>query len=193
MKTKIPIVILAAGQSQRLGQAKQNLIYKGQTLLQKAITTANLASDNVWVVLGAYSDTIMPSILFENANLLFNKHWAEGMASSIRLATTHLAQQEAILFMVCDQPFIEAEILNEILSVFSSQNVDFVACKYDKNWGVPMLISKKYYPALLGLVGDTGAKVLVSKHLEHCTLINFPKGNLDIDTLADYNMLSQQP
>ena len=76
-------IILAAGESSRLGQPKQNLLFNGQTLLQRAVDSAQRSKCKpVIVVLGANADAIMPPA---KTTLLYNKDWKEGMASSIEL------------------------------------------------------------------------------------------------------------
>jgi molybdenum cofactor cytidylyltransferase len=73
------LIILAAGESSRLGQPKQNLMFKGQTLLQHAVDSALQSNcEHVIVVLGANADKIKP---IRATTTLYNKDWKEGMAS----------------------------------------------------------------------------------------------------------------
>src|ERR1700761_1556804 len=106
-------IILAAGESSRLGQPKQNLLFKGQTLLQRTVDSA-LQSEckPVIVVLGANDSTIIPP---KETIVLYNKDWKEGMASSIRTAINELNKDlsvDKVIIMLCDQPFVKAELLN---------------------------------------------------------------------------------
>src|ERR1035437_6793844 len=106
------IIILAAGSSGRLGSPKQNLIYKGQTLLQGAIETAVAsACEPVIIVLGANENVIRQSIEGSNATIVYNADWQEGMASSIRVGITALKkinpESDAVILMLCDQPFVD--------------------------------------------------------------------------------------
>jgi len=89
------IIILAAGSSSRLGQAKQNLVLKGKTLLQRAIETA-VASvcEPVIVVLGANVEIIEPTIKNYDINIIQNPGWSEGMSSSIRAGISALLKIE---------------------------------------------------------------------------------------------------
>ena len=81
------IVILAAGTSSRLGSPKQLLIFNNKTLLQHAIDTAlNTGCKNVMVVLGAHFDLIKNQLTHQPVQVIENKDWQEGMASSIRYA-----------------------------------------------------------------------------------------------------------
>ena len=87
------IVILAAGISSRLGSPKQLLEFDGKTLLQHAIDTA-LATGcpKVMVVLGARAEMLKPELANQPIQVLENKNWQEGMASSIRYALKNITK-----------------------------------------------------------------------------------------------------
>src|SRR6202012_1639570 len=98
-------IILAAGESSRLGFPKQTLLYKGKTLLEWVIEAAGKSKCNpVIVVLGANAETIEPGIKNNGVTLIHNHKWAEGMASSIRAAIEHIEKNSAIesaVIMLC--------------------------------------------------------------------------------------------
>jgi len=185
------VIILAAGKSSRLGQPKQNLIFRGKTLLQSAIETA-LASDCelAVAVLGANDDVIRPTISQYPVNLVHNANWAEGMASSIRLGITEVKknpQITSVILMLCDQPFVSAGLLNEL--ALAGMANDIVGCIYNTAAGVPVLFNAKYFEPLQLLTGDEGAKKLLLKYGEEVLYIPFPMGHVDIDTTEDLEKL----
>jgi molybdenum cofactor cytidylyltransferase len=185
------LIILAAGQSARLGQPKQNLVFQGKTLLQRAIEAA-LASvcEPVIVVLGANEEVIRPTIDSYSIQIIHNAEWREGIASSIRLGIKTL-QESAVtsaILMLCDQPFVSSLLLNELIK--QGANKDIVACAYNNTVGTPVLFSSAYFEELLRLTGDEGAKKLLWKHQEIVISILFPSGGVDIDTVEDYGKLS---
>src|SRR3954453_20918923 len=109
-------IILAAGASRRLGRAKQTLTYKDKPLLQHAITAAVEADMGpVIVVTGANRTEIERQIENEPVTILQNNDYDQGIASSITRGVTHVQavfeQCNSIILMVCDQPFVEKEIL----------------------------------------------------------------------------------
>ncbi|TSD66822.1 nucleotidyltransferase family protein [Inquilinus sp. KBS0705] len=187
------IVILAAGSSSRMGLPKQNLVYKGQTLLQAAIKNAVSVSENVLVVLGANRENIEHTITDQHVNIIYNPNWPEGMASSISLAIDHIQtaylQITSVLFMLCDQPFADEKILKQLIDTASATDKGIVACTYYEAVGVPALFKQKYFPYLLALKGKDGAKKLFELHADDVETIPFPLGNIDIDTAQDYNRL----
>ena len=185
------IIILAAGSSSRLGKPKQNLIYDGQTLLQKAIETAiSSVCRQVIVVLGANVDVIRPTIESKPVNIIYNADWEEGMASSIRLGITELQkipEIDSVLLMLCDQPFVETALLDQIIQTKSKNGI--VACAYNDTCGPPVLFDQKYFDELLLLKGQEGAKKLLLKYPDDIATILFPPGSIDIDTMEDFEKI----
>ena len=89
--------------------------------------------------------------------------------------------------MVCDQPFVSVALLNELIDACNTSGDDIIACSYSNTIGTPALFSKNYFPALLALQGDEGAKKLLKQYNGSVGVVSFPKGNIDIDTIQDYN------
>ena len=189
------IIILAAGASSRMGLPKQNLNYKGETLLQLAVKSALAASETVLVVLGANREDIEYSIKDQPIDILYNTAWAEGMASSIRLAIdklqTDYLQVDSVLLMLCDQPYVDADLLNKLLAEASASDKGIVASAYNDTLGVPVVFKASYFPYLVALKGHEGAKNLLMQHADDVVSIPFPLGGVDIDTLQDWEKLEK--
>jgi len=188
MKKKIPIIILAAGSSSRLGRPKQLLELDGNTLLQKSVITALAISKNVIVVLGANEKLIQPTISQFPIQIILNKKWAEGMSSSIRAGMSILENRncEAVLIMLCDQPFVDAILLEKMISVFKKSELPIVAAEYEKKLGVPAIFDVSFFPKLKTLEGQKGAKALIISNLKKTKHFFFKKGKIDIDTEKDW-------
>lgn len=188
------IVILAAGASTRLGRPKQNLIYKSETLLNKVLTAAKAVADNIYVVVGANSDVVRSEIAEDKVTVLNNPDWATGIASSIHVAVNHMMQNQpsitAILFLVCDQPHVDAELLKLIVERAEASEKGIVACRYSDTLGVPALFKQQYFNDLLNLKGSEGAKKLLTTFQGDVETIPFALGNIDIDTEEDYHRLT---
>jgi molybdenum cofactor cytidylyltransferase len=188
------LVLLAAGASNRMGQPKQLLMYKGRTLLEYTLHSAiKSVFEQVVIVLGANSDQIMSLIGNTRSLIAYNKDWNEGMASSIRcglsVLTSKFPSMAAAGFMVCDQPFISSFLLNELVSRWNEKDKAIVACKYENTIGTPALFSSHFFPELMQLKGQEGAKKLIMKHPDDVQTMPFPKGDIDIDTMEDYKKL----
>lgn len=188
------IVILAAGNSSRLGKPKQGLLYKGKTLLQQTVDKAIEAGlDPLIVVLGSTAETISQDLSPQLLNTVINTHWQQGMASSISAGVSKLislnASIENIVLAVCDQPFLTAEILQALVNKRAETGKAIVACSYGNTIGTPVLFHRSYFDKLLQLKGEEGAKKILRSYPNDVVSIPFPKGEIDIDTREDYESL----
>jgi len=191
------IIILAAGNSSRLGKPKQLLTYKGKSLLEIATEAAKgTGSASIVTVLGAYADEISVAHQQSNVNYVINENWEKGMSTSIHAGLTELLKLnpaiENVIITVSDQAFLTAETLMQLIAEKEHTAYHIIASKYGNTIGTPVLFNKKYFTALMNLTGDTGAKHIIKQHPNEVTSISFEKGNIDIDTEADYNNLTKQ-
>ncbi len=190
----IGIVILAAGVSARLGKPKQLLKYNGSSLLQNAIDAAvTSVAASVIVVLGANADDILQETGKAKINIIVNSEWEQGMASSIGFGLNellfHSSSTEAVILMVCDQPHISSTLINELIQTHIDTGKPIIACNYGESIGPPALFHKKFFPELMQLKGDAGARKIIQQHGDEVITILFTKGSIDIDTAEDYENL----
>ncbi len=184
------VLILAAGASVRLGRPKQSLVINGQTLLQKIVsTTATLQSGPILLVVKK-GDSFKVS---EKVMVIENPDAQLGMSSSIKCGIRLLEEQypdiETVIITVCDQPFITTGLLQEMIEKHQETHLPIIACQYGETVGIPVLFHKVMFEALYGLNGDKGARQLINQQIQQVGLINFPLGNIDIDTEEDYERL----
>ena len=185
-----------------MGQPKQLLRFRGKTLLEHSVSAA-LAADATHrlAVLGARFEEILPvrqAGLPETAEsaieTMVNPDWDEGMASSIRLGLRHLLEKEpelpAVAVMLCDQPFVTPELLNQLLDAQQQTAAPIVASAYGGTLGVPAIFARETFPQLLSLHGDRGAKAIFPNYAGRIASVPFPEGAIDIDTLEDYRRLT---
>lgn len=187
----VPVIILAAGPSSRLGQPKQLLQVKGETLIHR-ITRIALQSNTgpVVVVLGAQAEIIQNTIEDLPVYTCVHPDWHKGMGSSIK-AGLHFVQKKfpdapAIILSVCDQPFLEAGHFRKLSNTFRKKGGEIIASKYAKTFGVPCLFGKKFFSSLEKLRDDQGAKSVFEAYRNQTAFISFTKGEVDIDTLTDW-------
>ncbi|HSJ68719.1 MAG TPA: nucleotidyltransferase family protein [Anditalea sp.] len=188
------IIILAAGNSSRLGYPKQLLEYEGRSLLQISIDAADLCeADSKILVLGANHEDIVNTIDLKSVKLTVNQEWGLGMSKSLEVALRQLLNQDPaldqVLVLLCDQPYVTSSLLNAMIATQATTGKGIVACKYQETLGVPVLFEKKYFNELLDLSGNMGAKKLVYKHNDDLSTVFFPEGKIDIDTKEDYDRL----
>ena len=188
------IIILAAGSSTRFGNIKQLLHFKGKTLLQHAIDEATqTGTDPIVVVTGANADEISRDINQGQVQVILNEKWQEGMASSIvtgiHAAITYNNDIEKIIIAVSDQPFVSSSLFNQLYKTQEESVQHIIASAYANTMGTPALFTQKYFDALLSLQGDEGAKKILLANKDDVATIDFPQGNIDIDTQKDYEDL----
>lgn len=187
------IIILAAGNSSRLGRPKQLLVFKGKTLIEWTIEAA-LATNfkPVVVVLGAFADQVKEKIPLTVAHLI-NDNWSDGMASSIAAGLAeilkHSPDLENLIITVSDQAYINATILSALQQKHMNTKKGIIASSYAKTTGTPALFNKRYFSQLLSLTGNNGAKSMLKLHDNDVETVAFAQGNIDIDTETDYHNL----
>lgn len=194
--SNIVIIILAAGQSSRLGSPKQLLPYKGKNLLRHTVDEAlETGCPSVFVVLGSNSDLLRKELKDKPVMILENTDWEEGMASSIRYAlkeiTGTILRPDSIIFMVCDQPYVHSALLLDLMKKKNETGKHIVASSYHAQVGTPALFHRSFFPALMELKGDKGARKLIADHPAQVATVSFPDGAKDIDTKEDYEALNK--
>lgn len=188
------LMILAAGASTRMGEAKQLLKINNKSLIISILELVDkIPFDQKVLVLGANVELIQAEIQSFDIPIVINSHWSSGMASSIRCGLNHLLSQnadlEAVMIILIDQPLLKISLLNEMLEKFENQAVDLVACTYNQILGVPAIFSKKFFPELLALEGEAGARKVIQKYASQALSLPFPEGALDLDTPEDYQKI----
>jgi molybdenum cofactor cytidylyltransferase len=189
MPNQIGLILLAAGGSTRMGQPKQLLLYKKQTLLRRAAEQALAAGcDPVIVVLGSNAPRLRTELTSLPIHIMENPDWQQGMGTSIRTGLSAMPPQPVIITL-CDQPLIDAAALKKLIDAYNSTNRPLIAAQYAGTLGVPALFSEKFFPALLSLPDNSGAKQLLQQHSDQVLPIPMEFAATDIDTPQDYEQL----
>lgn len=185
--SNIPIIILAAGSSTRMGAPKQLLMGKNKPLLQHTIDVCLASNSNqVYLVLGANQKQILAKIDIKECILIDNMQWQKGIGLSIATGVSNIPKSSpGVVITVADQPFLDVAILNTLLTNATSSKANLLLSKYDTGAGPPSYFSSIYFKRLLELNDDSGAKSIVNNHIEDVAYISFPKGDQDIDTKED--------
>lgn len=189
--THISVLLLAAGGSTRYGSPKQLLSFRGKSLIRRLaeIATQSKASDT-YVILGAQAERIGQELLGLPVQIIINERWQEGIGSSLRTGVQSLPETtEAVLILLGDQPLVTSDHLNSIIETHQSTGKAIVASAYAGSLGVPVLFARRFFPELLQLSGDTGAKQIIQNHSGDVASISFPDGAVDIDTPGDFQRL----
>ncbi len=187
-KRKIAILIVAAGESKRLGQPKQLLRKNGITLLENSLNEiVKSRAGKPFLVLGANAELILSEIQLTDYQIIINKNWTRGMGVSIAQGMKTIIKENdytGVIISVADQPFFTANILKKIRENILDEKM-IIKSKYEEGSGPPVYFSQHFFGEMTKLSGDDGAKPLVKKYKNLVVSIDFPKGNIDIDTEED--------
>lgn len=186
----VAALILAAGDSSRLGRPKQLEPWGDRPLLGHVIDrTASFPVGEVWVVVGANHEQILESVDLGAAGVIENPEWAEGIASSLRVgldALLQLSRCESALIVIGDQPDVSSEVVEELLISHRKSSHPVSVPKYRYHRGNPVVVDRSLWPRLMSLEGDEGAGRLWQAHPEWINEVWFSDlGPRDVDTELD--------
>ena len=143
-------VILAAGDSSRMGFPKQLAEVKEKPLLQLIIDKVNDNFEYSSAVLGSENEVISEKIDFKNSNILINENWPEGITSSIRTSLFFYQGQkeiENVIFFLADQPEVEDEVIDSLIND-KHDGTKILIPQYRYKLGFPILVPRLFWPKL---------------------------------------------
>jgi molybdenum cofactor cytidylyltransferase len=188
-------VILAAGSSSRMGSPKQTLRFRGESLLRRTARAALGAQCRpIIVVTGANAELSRRELDGLDVREVLNTRWETGMASSVRAGAEGILgvvpDAAAAVFMLCDQPYVTAEVISGLINAHRATGSTIVASTYGGNFGVPALFSRVLFDELARLEGAAGAKQVIKRHVAEAHFLPFPGGEVDVDTPDDFSRLT---
>ncbi|GGD90881.1 4-diphosphocytidyl-2C-methyl-D-erythritol kinase [Maribacter cobaltidurans] len=195
----IAVVVLAAGQSSRMGKIKQLLPWKDSFLLQHALRTVKeVDPDQLVLVLGANSDKIRPMLHFddETYDVIENPTWEKGLGNSISIGVGHVLSTnhavDGILICLGDQPLITSVYLQRLIDQFKTKKYSIIASSYTNRVGVPAIFNRSICHELVQLNSDTGAKDILLAYKDDILRLDAQELLEDIDTPEEYEKLYQR-
>jgi molybdenum cofactor cytidylyltransferase len=180
-------IILAAGNSSRMGTAKIALSIGDQSLLDHCIHQAlGSTVTHIIVIEGAYP---IDTIADQRVTVVKNQTWRSGIGSSIKAGVVHVnmyfPNTDAVIFLVADQPFVTSHHITKLTTTFKSTG-KITASFYSNSPGVPALFPKSTFVQVLSIADHHGAKAILEENKGDLSLIDFPEGATDLDTPEDY-------
>lgn len=179
-------IILAAGNSLRMGQCKLLLPYGKSAILERVVETALQCSGRVILVTG-FGKEPLEELFTGNPRVIsvYNKDWEKGMFSSARLGMS-LVQSDRFFLSLGDMPKVTKEVYEQLLTypVFPSVIPQYLGKK-----GHPVLFSSEVLPFALNLKPEDSLRQVISRYPS----LIVPSDNSgilqDIDTPEDYSAL----
>jgi molybdenum cofactor cytidylyltransferase len=193
----VSALVLAAGTSSRMGEAKQLLPLGATTILARTLeNTCAAALHEVILVLGCHAESIRKQLrdtLLQRTKVIVNPFFEQGIASSLRAGLSAVDPASgAALIVLGDQPFVRPETLAQIVETYHRSQAEIVVPIYQGQRGNPALLGRSVFKDALALTGDTGFRAIFPKYLQGIVNVEVEDSGVvqDIDSAADYQRLS---
>ncbi|MGH7315454.1 MAG: nucleotidyltransferase family protein [Candidatus Rokuibacteriota bacterium] len=185
-------VVLAAGLSRRMGQAKLLMPVGGRAIVRHAVEGVRAGGvDSVWVVTGPDIEPIQAALAGLDVQIVVNPTPEDGQAGSLRAGIAALpASVDAVLIALGDQPALAPSIIPALLAARRGSPKLIVAPRYRDGQGNPVLFKREIFPELLRLTGDQGARPIIQREPARVEWVelDLPMPP-DVDTHDDYEKI----
>jgi molybdenum cofactor cytidylyltransferase len=187
-------LILAAGESRRMGRDKALLTYQGRTFLE--IITRHLGAagiEKITVVLGYHAEIIQRSVNLASTQFVINPDYQRGQTSSLQLGLAAAAADspEAVILCLVDHPAVSAQVVVKLREHFESTRAPVVIPTYKGERGHPVVIGHTLFPDLLALLPAEPANTVIRKYREATEFVEVADPGIltDVDEPAAYERL----
>jgi len=186
----INAIVLAAGESKRMGKPKPLLPFGTRTFLGQIISVLQEANvDRITVVLGAQAETVAEAVDLSGAEVVINADYRDGQLSSLIAGLGHTpAETEAILLCLVDSPFIKTDTINQVIATFRASGAAIVIPTLHGKRGHPSLFARSMFPQLQNAPPDEGARHVVYANEDRIVEVELPDDAIvvGINTPDDY-------
>lgn len=183
-------VVLAAGESRRMGQPKLLLPYGDKTIIEKVVrNVASSRADRAVIVLGGNRREIEEKLRAAAMKRVVNRRYKEGMFSSIRRGLSALpASAGAAVFVLADQPDVPTSVIDLLIEAYRREKKGIVLPVFRNKRGHPLLIDLKYRGEIETLSPEIGLRGLLRTHPDDIleVRVTCPAVLKDIDDPDDY-------
>ena len=187
----ISAILLAAGESKRMGRTKLLLKWDQRTIIEKSVDTL-LASkiDELIVVLGHQAQAVLRKLGARRLKAVINHQYRMGMSTSIRRGLGEVGpKSEAILIALADQPFVETDLIDHLIDIYRQNPHGIVLPSYKGGRGHPVILDRfRYGEEMRNLTGDVGCRPILNRHPEDILEVEVKSEGViaDIDSWEEY-------
>lgn len=186
----VSAILLAAGESQRMGRPKQLLPFGSSTILGKTIDNLlGSRADEVIVVLGTRAGAMKQVIAGRQVKVVVNPDYRKGMSASLIAGLERVdSKAQWVMVALADQPLIDKDTYNRLIEGALGCDMGIVLPTYRSKRGNPVIFSIKHKDELLGLEGDVGGREILRKHPDDIleVAVGSEGVTIDINNLDDY-------
>ena len=196
----ISAVILAAGESRRMGKKNKLLLRVGKEALLVKLVKAVCASDvgQVLVVIGHEAEKIRLELNDFPLSFVNNYNFSEGMTSSIKEGIKEVSQNsDGLLICLADMPYINTSEINKLIHAFVQNRIKekklIVVPVFQGRRGNPVLFSSEFRNDILDHKKESGCKEVIKNNSEYVMEITMGNDNilLDVDTPEDFQRITK--
>jgi molybdenum cofactor cytidylyltransferase len=179
-------MLLAAGGSSRLGQAKQLATLQGETLVRRTAKMLVRLTPSVVVVTGAKQREVELELEDLPVKLVENPRWQAGVGSSIAVGIGKVpVSANAVLIMLCDQYRITRHDLRRLVVAWQAEPDHIAVARWGKQFGSPAVFPRSLFVPLSHLAGDHGARQLLVQNRSRLNFVEMPEAAYDLDDAVD--------
>jgi molybdenum cofactor cytidylyltransferase len=185
---RVAAVILAAGRSSRMGpENKLTAQIAGKPLVRIAAEQA-LASraSPVIVVTGHQRDKVEAALAGLKVTLVHNPNYADGLGGSLKTGIAAVPEEaDAAIVCLADMPRVDAALIDRVIEAYDpARGALVVVPSIDGRRGNPVLWSRRFFPELMNVQGDIGARNLIASYGEAVTEVpvSGTAALIDVDT-----------
>jgi molybdenum cofactor cytidylyltransferase len=183
-------VILAAGESHRMGEPKQLLPFGQKTMLECVIDAFDTPKINrILVVLGHKAEEIAAKISHTRACVVTNQRYREGMFTSVQAGLRALpVETKVVLIALCDQPRLRRETVEALVDEFKKKRHKILVPVHDGRQGHPLLFAGRFAKEIVAMDSSLTLKHFLAAHADDMTRVPVTDDGvlLDIDDRASY-------
>ena len=191
VRYQIGAVVLAAGESRRMGEPKMSLPWGNTTVIAR-VCEVLLASgvEEIWVVTGGGREQVEAALQHLPVYTVYNLEFADhNMIHSLQTGITSLSNNlKTTLVALGDQPQIESDTIRRLMQAFQESSASLIVPSYNNHRGHPWLLSRSLWPEILSLQPPSTLRDFLNGHAEQIQYINIatPTVLKDLDTPEDY-------
>jgi molybdenum cofactor cytidylyltransferase len=189
-------LILAAGESRRMGRDKALLTYRGRSFLQTIIDNLAAAGiEKVTVVLGHHAEIIQRAVNLGAVRVVVSQDYRRGQTSSLQVGLAAAADDspDAVVLCLVDHPAISAGVIAKLKEHFESTRPPVLIPTHGGQRGHPVVISQELFPELLVLPPQDPANTVIRKYRDTTQFVEVadPGILIDVDDPASYERLEE--
>jgi molybdenum cofactor cytidylyltransferase len=187
---RISAILLAAGESKRMGADKLLLPWKKKTILIHCVHTLSQSKvKEIIVVLGERTKGMGSQLKGRRVKVVMNPHYRRGMSTSIQKGIRAIdLNSQGILIALGDMPFLSTRTINALIRAFAQGKGEIIVPSFQGRQGHPVIFHKRFQKELLKLKGDVGGRSIIEKHPEVVRPVYTKSAGVikDIDTWKDF-------